>query len=82
MRGAGCCGQGEKTGNHRLCQVINGTLPAAVMGVGEPLIYGVTLMPGTPFTTAGLGAGSGRAFVMLMQAASTTWGPPGCWAHS
>ena len=47
------------------------------MGVGEPLIYGVTLPMGRPFITAGLGAGFGGAFVMLMQVASTTWGPSG-----
>lgn len=45
--------------------------------MGEPLIYGVTLPMGKPFFTAGLGAGFGGAFVMLMQVASTTWGPSG-----
>lgn len=64
-------------GNHRLCGVINGAMPAAILGVGEPLIYGVTLPLGRPFLTAGLGAGFGGAFVMLMEVASTTWGPSG-----
>ena len=32
---------------------------------------------GKPFITAGLGAGFGGAFVMLMQVAATTWGPSG-----
>lgn len=84
MAGAGQIGaalaiavRAKNAGNHRLCQVINGALPAAVLGVGEPLIYGVTLPLGTPFITAGLGAGFGGAFVMLMQVASTTWGPSG-----
>ena len=84
MAGAGQIGaalaiavRAKKAGNRRLCQVINGALPAAVLGVGEPLIYGVTLPLGTPFITAGLGAGFGGAFVMLMQVASTTWGPSG-----
>lgn len=61
----------------QICRIINGALPAAVLGVGEPLIYGVTLPVGKPFITAGIGAGFGGAFVMLMEVASTTWGPSG-----
>ena len=64
-------------GNQRLKSVIGGALPAGILGVGEPLIYGVTLPMGKPFITAGLGAGFGGAFVNLMQVASTTWGPSG-----
>ena len=45
--------------------------------MGEPLIYGVTLPMGKPFFTAGIGAGFGGAFVMLMEVAATTWGPSG-----
>jgi len=67
----------KKTGNKRLSSVITGALPAGILGVGEPLIYGVTLPMGKPFITAGLGAGFGGAFVNLMQVASTTWGPSG-----
>ena len=67
----------KKVKNHRLQHVISGALPAGILGVGEPLIYGVTLPMGKPFITAGLGAGFGGAFVNLMQVASTTWGPSG-----
>ena len=67
----------KKVGNNRLKSVITGALPAGILGVGEPLIYGVTLPMGKPFITAGLGAGFGGAFVNLMQVASTTWGPSG-----
>ncbi|MBR2571009.1 MAG: PTS transporter subunit EIIC [Clostridia bacterium] len=84
MAGAGQIGaalavliKAKRLGNRRLCRVINGTMPAAILGVGEPMIYGVTLPMGRPFLTAGLGAGFGGAFVMLMQVASTTWGPSG-----
>ena len=49
----------------------------ALLGVGEPLIYGVTLPLGKPFLTAGLGAGFGGAFVMVTQVAAATWGPSG-----
>lgn len=67
----------KKCGNDRLKSVIAGALPAGILGVGEPLIYGVTLPMGKPFLTAGLGAGFGGAFVNFMQVASTTWGPSG-----
>ena len=51
--------------------------PAGLLGIGEPLIYGVTLPMGKPFISAGLGAGFGGAFVMAMQVAATAWGPSG-----
>lgn len=43
----------KKLGNERMQRVIKGALPAGVLGVGEPLIYGVTLPLGRPFLTAG-----------------------------
>ena len=67
----------KKVGNDNLCSVISGALPAGLLGVGEPLIYGVTLPLGKPFLTAGLGAGFGGAFIMVTQVAATTWGPSG-----
>lgn len=84
MAGAGQVGatiaillKAKKVHNQRLCSVIDGALPAGILGVGEPLIYGVTLPMGKPFFTAGFGAAFGGAFVMAMQVASTTWGPSG-----
>ena len=84
MAGAGQVGaaipiwlKAKKCGNDRLKNVITGALPAGFLGVGEPLIYGVTLPMGKPFLTAGLGAGFGGAFVMAMQVAATAWGPSG-----
>lgn len=84
MAGAGQVGaafalwkKAKKAGNIDFCAVIAGALPAGLMGVGEPLIYGVTLPLGRPFLTAGLGAGFGGAFTMLTQVASTGWGPSG-----
>ena len=84
MAGAGQVGaslaimkKAKQEKNARLVSVIRGALPAGFLGVGEPLIYGVTLPLGKPFITAGIGAGFGGAFVMLMQVASTTWGPSG-----
>lgn len=84
MAGAGQVGaalalwkKAKKAGNNDFCSVIAGALPAGIMGVGEPLIYGVTLPLGMPFLTAGLGAGFGGAFIMLTGVASTGWGPSG-----
>ncbi len=84
MAGAGQVGaalalwkKAKKVGNENLCAVISGALPAGLLGVGEPLIYGVTLPLGKPFLTAGLGAGFGGAFIMAAQVASVTWGPSG-----
>ena len=84
MAGAGQVGaafalwkKAKKVKNENLCSVISGALPAGLLGVGEPLIYGVTLPLGKPFLTAGLGAGFGGAFIMVTQVAATTWGPSG-----
>ncbi|GGM28078.1 PTS system EIIBC component [Paraliobacillus quinghaiensis] len=67
----------KKVGNQRMKQIIAGALPAGVLGIGEPLIYGVTLPLGKPFITAGLGAGFGGAYVMMTQVMANAWGPSG-----
>ena len=84
MAGAGQVGaaialyiKAKQSGNNRLKQVITGALPAGVLGIGEPLIYGVTLPLMKPFITAGLGAGFGGAYVMLMHVMSTAYSPSG-----
>lgn len=84
MAGAGQVGaaiaiylKAKKVGNIRLKQIISGALPAGILGIGEPLIYGVTLPLGKPFITAGLGAGFGGAFVMLSGVMASSWGPSG-----
>lgn len=84
MAGAGQVGaaiaiwiKARQVKNTRMQKTIIGALPAGFLGVGEPLIYGVTLPMGKPFVTAGLGAGFGGAFVMLMRVTSGAWGPSG-----
>ncbi|MDY3360636.1 MAG: PTS transporter subunit EIIC [Clostridium celatum] len=67
----------KKVKNNRLQKVIVGALPAGFLGVGEPLIYGVTLPMFKPFITAGLGAGFGGAYVMLTHVLANSWGPSG-----
>lgn len=65
-------------------RTIKSALPAGVLGVGEPLIYGVTLPMGRPFVTACLGGAAGGAFIGVfnqlgISAGSTAIGPSG-WA--
>lgn len=66
-----------KTKNRRLKNIIKGALPTGFLGIGEPLIYGVTLPLGRPFITACIGAAAGGAFQGLMQTASSGIGVSG-----
>ncbi|WP_044641229.1 PTS transporter subunit EIIC [Risungbinella massiliensis] len=52
-----------KTKNKRLKSIIPGALVPGFMGIGEPLMYAVTIPLGRPFITACLGGGLGGAFV-------------------
>jgi PTS system sucrose-specific IIC component len=52
-----------KTRSPRLRGIIRAALPIGVMGVGEPLIYGVSLPLFYPLITACLGGGFGGAFI-------------------
>ncbi|MDN3253894.1 PTS transporter subunit EIIC [Streptomyces sp. MA25(2023)] len=63
---------------------IRSALPAGLLGVGEPLIYGVSLPLGRPFLTACVGGAAGGAFVGLFamlgtDVGATAIGPSG-WA--
>ncbi|MFM9276996.1 PTS transporter subunit EIIC [Paenibacillus jiagnxiensis] len=49
--------------NKPLINILKGALPVGVLGIGEPLIYGVTLPLGKPFVTACIGAGFGGAVI-------------------
>lgn len=67
MGGAGqvgmACALWARTRNEKLRGVIKSALPIGVLGIGEPLIYGVSLPLVRPFLTACLGAGFGGAFI-------------------
>ncbi len=52
-----------KTRSVRLRRVITSALPAGLLGVGEPLIFGVTLPLGRPFIAACLGGAVGGALM-------------------
>lgn len=84
MAGAGQVGaaialyiKAKQVGNKKLCSIISGAIPAGILGIGEPLIYGVTLPMMKPFITAGLGAGFGGAWCMLWHVTSTAYSPSG-----
>ncbi|MGL4738231.1 MAG: PTS transporter subunit EIIC [Cellulosilyticaceae bacterium] len=84
MAGAGQVGaaisiylKAKKVNNKNMQQIIAGALPAGILGIGEPLIYGVTLPLGKPFITAGIGAGFGGAYAMLTHVMASSWGPSG-----
>ncbi|MGY5057192.1 PTS transporter subunit EIIC [Streptomyces sp. 900105755] len=68
----------------QLRTTIRSALPAGLLGVGEPLIYGVSLPLGRPFLTACAGGAAGGAFVGFFavlgdRVGATAIGPSG-WA--
>ncbi|MEU4268765.1 PTS transporter subunit EIIC [Streptomyces sp. NPDC026092] len=70
--------------NGSIRRTIKSALPAGFLGVGEPLIYGVSLPLGRPFVTACVGGAFGAGFVGLFnmlgtKVGSTAIGPSG-WA--
>ncbi|MFC3998819.1 PTS transporter subunit EIIC [Nocardiopsis sediminis] len=70
--------------NAAMRKTIRSALPAGLLGVGEPLIYGVSLPLGRPFITACVGGAFGGAVVGLLTqlgytTGSTAIGPSG-WA--
>jgi sucrose PTS system EIIBCA or EIIBC component len=81
MAGAGQVGASiavyMRTKNKRLKRTIASALPIGMMGVGEPLIYGVTLPLGKPFIAACIGGAFGGATQALLKVASTSMGLSG-----
>ncbi|MFD9813816.1 PTS transporter subunit EIIC [Streptomyces sp. NPDC059080] len=70
--------------NTSVRRTIKSALPAGFLGVGEPLIYGVSLPLGRPFITACVGGAFGGGFIGLCNqlgnaVGSTAIGPSG-WA--
>lgn len=61
-----------------LTEMIKGALPVGILGIGEPLIYGMTLPLGRPFITACIGGGIGGAVVgMIGNVGAIAIGPSG-----
>lgn len=81
MAGAGQVGASFaiyfKTKNKRLKKTVASALPVGMMGVGEPLIYGVTLPLGKPFITACIGGAIGGAVQAHFMVGAATLGISG-----
>ncbi|MGL4687922.1 MAG: PTS transporter subunit EIIC [Fusobacteriaceae bacterium] len=67
----------RKTKNQKLKKIAKNGLIAGVLGIGEPLIYGVTLPLGKPFTAACLGAGVGGAVMAFFKVGALAIGVSG-----
>ena len=66
-----------KTKNKFLKKTILSALPVGIMGIGEPLIYGVTLPLGRPFITACIGGAFGGAVQAAFSIGSSAIGISG-----
>lgn len=81
MAGAGQVGASfavyMKSKNKRLKKTIASALIPGILGVGEPLIYGVTLPLGKPFIGACIGGGIGGAVMALFKVGAVGMGVSG-----
>ncbi|MBU3112310.1 PTS transporter subunit EIIC [Clostridium lacusfryxellense] len=67
----------KKTKNERLKKVAKNGLVPGFLGIGEPLIYGVTLPLGKPFLGACLGAAVGGAVMAMFKVGAVAIGVSG-----
>lgn len=81
MAGGGQVGAGlalyVKTKNTKLKRFIRDALPVGVLGIGEPLMYAVTLPLGKSFITACLGAGLGGILASIFSLGAISQGVSG-----
>ncbi len=74
MAGAGQVGASFyvllKTKNKRLKKVCKNALPIGMLGIGEPLMWGVTVPLGKPFLASCLGGAVGGSAVAIMHVAA------------
>lgn len=81
MAGGGQVGSGLalyfKTKNKHLKKLIHEAIPVGILGVGEPLMYAVTLPLGKSFITACLGAGFGGIAASLFHIGTVAQGVSG-----
>ena len=81
MAGGGQVGAGFalyfKSRNKRVKQLTRDSLPVGILGIGEPLMYAVTLPLGKPFITACLGAGFGGMVARLFELGAVSQGVSG-----
>ena len=95
MAGGGQVGAGiaiyVKTKSKKLKTMVRDALPVGILGIGEPLMYAVTLPLGKPFITACLGSGFGGLLAALFHLGTISQGVsglfgllivvPGTWIH-
>lgn len=81
MAGGGQVGAGLalflKTKNKKLKRLTRDSLPVGILGVGEPLMYAVTLPLGKPFVTACLGSGLGGILASIFHVGTVSQGVSG-----
>ncbi|MFC2738120.1 MAG: PTS transporter subunit EIIC [Leptotrichia wadei] len=81
MAGGGQVGAGIaiyiKTKNQRLKNMVRDSIPVGILGIGEPLMYAVTLPLGKPFITACLGSGFGGVLAVLFHLGTISQGVSG-----
>ena len=81
MAGGGQVGAGialyVKTNNTKLKRYIRDSIPVGILGIGEPMMYAVTLPLGRSFITACIGAGFGGAVAALMHLGTVSQGVSG-----
>ena len=81
MAGGGQVGAGiaiyVKTKSKKLKTMVRDALPVGVLGIGEPLMYAVTLPLGKPFITACLGSGFGGLLATLFHLGTISQGVSG-----
>lgn len=63
--------------NQKLKDIIRAAMPVAILGIGEPMLYGVILPLGKPFITASLAGGIGGAFIAASKVQTIAFGPSG-----
>jgi len=66
-----------KTKNKKLKRLIRDSLPVGILGVGEPMMYAVTLPLGRPFVTACLGSGLGGILAVIFHLGAVSQGVSG-----
>ena len=81
MAGGGQVGAGialyVRTRNVKLRRFIRDALPVGILGIGEPLMYAVTLPLGKSFITACLGAGLGGILASIFSLGAISQGVSG-----
>ena len=86
MAGGGQVGAGIalylRTKNKKLKGYIRDSVPVGILGIGEPMMYAVTLPLGRSFLTACLGSGFGGAAAALFHLGAISQGVSGCSAFS